>query len=448
MERLIYLLNIALEAVIVNRTRSVLTALGIVFGVAAVITMLAIGNGAKKEVLDQMKLVGVNNIVITPVAEDQREASENDSNGTSGGKKDYSPGLTLKDAEAIEKVLPDVVAVSPEVSYRTSVISGDKQTTATLTGVSPKFFTLFNHTLESGSMFTEEQAASGAPVCIISPAMKARFFQRQDPIGKSIKCGNIWLRVIGVLQSRNVDSEATDDFNISNINENIYAPVNTVLIRFKDRSVVTQGQLEGNNNRNSSSGGFLATDEKQFGNNQLNKIVVQVTGSSRLRPTSTVISKMLKRRHNDKDDFEVVVPELLLKQEQRTKNIFNIVLGAIASISLLVGGIGIMNIMLASVMERIKEIGIRLAIGARKRDVVVQFLAEATIISVIGGLLGIVLGVVMAQLVTKLAGILTIVAWDGVIISFVVSAAVGIIFGWMPARKAASQDPVESLRYE
>jgi putative ABC transport system permease protein len=221
-----------------------------------------------------------------------------------------------------------------------------------------------------------------------------------------------------------------------------------VLIRFKDRSVVTKGQLEGNNNGNRSSGGYLATDEKQFGNNQLNKIVVQVSETEQLKATSKLVTQMLKRRHNDQQDFQVVVPELLLKQEQRTKNIFNIVLGAIASISLLVGGIGIMNIMLASVMERIKEIGIRLAIGARKRDVVLQFLSEATIISVIGGLIGIVLGVVLAKLITRLADILTIVAWDGVIISFVVSAAVGIIFGWMPARKAAKQDPVESLRYE
>jgi putative ABC transport system permease protein len=448
MERFIYLLNIALEAVFVNRTRSVLTALGIVFGVAAVITMLAIGNGAKKEVLDQMKMVGVNNIVITPVPEEQNDAGGEEDNGGAGSRKEYSTGLTLKDAEAIEAVLPGIAAVSPEVSYRTPVIRGDKQAPATITGVSRNFFRLFDHRTESGSLFTDEQMTTGAPVCIISPAMKARFFQKQNPVGKYIKCGNVWLKVTGVLQSKNISSQASEDFNISNINETIYAPVNTVLIRFKDRSVVTRGQLEGNNNRRGGSGGFIANDDKQYGNNQLNKIVVQVNESSQLKVTSKVIHKMLKRRHNDQEDFEVVVPELLLQQEQRTKNIFNIVLGAIASISLLVGGIGIMNIMLASVMERIKEIGIRLAIGARKRDVVLQFLSEATIISVIGGVIGIGLGVAMARLVMNLAGILTIVAWDGVIISFVVSAAVGIVFGWMPARKAASQDPVESLRYE
>lgn len=447
MERFLYLVNIALEAVFVNRTRSILTALGIVFGVAAVIAMLAIGNGAKKEILEQIKMVGVNNIVITPVAQDDQQQSEENGNET-GGTKKYSPGLTLKDAEAIKSIIPSVESVSPEVTYRTSIIRGDEQTTANLTGVTTRFFDLFNHSLDKGNLFTEEQMNAGLPVCVIGPAMKAKLFKRENPLGKYLKCGSVWLKVVGVLENKNYKGEASDDFNISNINENVYAPISTVLIRFKDRSVVTKGQLEGNNNGNRSSGGYLATDEKQFGNNQLNKIVVQVSETEQLKATSKLVTQMLKRRHNDQLDFRIVVPELLLKQEQRTKNIFNIVLGAIASISLLVGGIGIMNIMLASVMERIKEIGIRLAIGARKRDVVLQFLSEATIISVIGGLIGIVLGVVLAKLITRLADILTIVAWDGVIISFVVSAAVGIIFGWMPARKAAKQDPVESLRYE
>jgi len=444
-ERLIYLLNIAIDAVFVNRTRSVLTALGIVFGVAAVITMLAIGNGAKKEVLDQMKMVGVNNIVITPIVDDD---NSNDEDNGNQNKKKFSPGLTLADAEAIKQNIPTVAVVSPEVSYRVPVIYQDKQFSANLTGVSGDFFGLFNHSLESGSHFTKQQMMQGAPVCIISPATKALFFKRENPIGKQIKCGDIWLKIIGVLQNRNIDKETSEEFNISNISENIYTPVNTALIKYKDRSVITAGQLEGNNNGNNSDNGSMAADRKKFGNNQLNKIVVQVKESSQLKPTSRIIQKMLMRRHNDRQDFEITVPELLLEQEQRTKNIFNIVLGAIASISLLVGGIGIMNIMLASVMERIKEIGIRLAIGARKRDVVIQFLSEATIISVIGGLLGIILGIVMAKMVNQIAGILTIVAWDGVIIAFVVSAAVGIIFGWMPARKAARQDPVESLRYE
>ena len=167
-----------------------------------------------------------------------------------------------------------------------------------------------------------------------------------------------------------------------------------------------------------------------------------------LSTSSEIIKRILLRKHNEIEDFEVIIPELLLKQEQRTKDIFNIVLGAIASISLIVGGIGIMNIMLASVLERIKEIGVRQAIGARRQDIVLQFLSEATLISIAGGFIGIILGFILSKVIMKLAGILTIISPWSIIISFGVSAAVGIIFGYMPARKAALQDPVTSLRYE
>ena len=192
-----------------------------------------------------------------------------------------------------------------------------------------------------------------------------------------------------------------------------------------------------------SSGG-----EESSNYHQLDKIVVQVEDSEQLTPTTEILDNMLKRRHSDVEDFIIRVPELLLKQEQRTKDVFNIVLGVIASISLLVGGIGIMNIMLASVMERIREIGVRMATGATKRDIVIQFLSEATIISVTGGIIGIILGVVFAELITQATGILTIISPLSLVVSFGVSAAIGILFGYMPAKRASEQDPVETLRYE
>ncbi|MEA3504753.1 MAG: ABC transporter permease [Bacteroidota bacterium] len=447
MERYIYLLNIALEAVFINRTRSVLTALGIVFGVAAVIAMLAIGSGAKKEILEQMKQVGVNNIVITPVSD---EEADDNGGGEMMMSKSYSPGLSLADVKNIAEVIPNIENISPEVIYDTYIIRNGERAKGKVTGVTSSFFEVFNHELERGGFFNELQHQNGVPVCIIGSGMKAKLFKGEKPIGKKIKCGNVWLKVVGVLKLHSLSKKASESFSISGVDENVFVPLQTVFSRFVDRSVITKNMLGdgggmvvmGNSAMITSSG------ESGIANNQLDKIVVQVKSSEQLYATKKLLNKMLKRRHNDKADYKITVPELLLKQEQRTKSVFNIVLGAIASISLLVGGIGIMNIMLASVMERIKEIGIRLAIGARRSDVIIQFLTEATIISVIGGLLGIVLGVLIAKGIELFADITTIVSLVSIIISFFVSATVGIVFGIMPARKAARQDPVESLRYQ
>jgi putative ABC transport system permease protein len=226
-------------------------------------------------------------------------------------------------------------------------------------------------------------------------------------------------------------------------------------LRYKDRSFINEASLR----QGGSSavfvfdgGGFAefsgSSESSGEGIHQLDKIVVQVSDSKYLDVTTKALHSMLKRRHQKVDDFQVSVPELLLKQEQKTRDIFNIVLGVIAGISLVVGGIGIMNIMLASVMERTKEIGIRRATGATQRDVIFQFLSEATIISLTGGVIGIVLGIVFAVLITRMTGILTIVTPLSIIVSFGVSAFIGILFGYMPAKRASDQDPVESLRYE
>jgi putative ABC transport system permease protein len=223
---------------------------------------------------------------------------------------------------------------------------------------------------------------------------------------------------------------------------------NRALINTKLASEATSMQIMGGGHMsrvvvNSSS---ATTSETNY--NQLDKIVVQVEDTEQLTPTTEVLSRMMLRRHTGVKDFEITVPELLLKQQQRTKDIFNIVLGAIASISLIVGGIGIMNIMFASVMERIKEIGTRMAIGAKKMDIVVQFLSEAVLISVTGGFIGIFLGIILAVAIQKIAGITTIVSLFSVVVAFGVSAAVGVIFGYSPAKRASERDPIESLRYE
>ncbi len=436
--------QIALGAVFDNKIRSILTALGIIFGVAAVISMLAIGSGAKKEVLDQMKLVGVNNIVITPIYEEanSNEDSSNDDSEANEqkSKQKLSRGLNLQEAISIKLSIPSVERVSPEVINNTSIIYNGKGTQGTFTGITQDYFEIYSLDLVQGSFFNDYQYANAKQVCIIGHNIKARLFPTEDALGKQIKCGDVWLTIIGVLKSHGTGSDQMSDLKLGDFNMNVYAPIQTVLLRFNDRSIVTKKSLKGRGNNSSNN--------KTKNRNQLDKIVVQVKETAQLKSTAAILNKMLQRRHSGAQDYQITVPELLLKQEQKTRSIFNLVLGAIASISLIVGGIGIMNIMLASVMERIREIGVRRAIGATQKDVVFQFLTEATIISVTGGIIGIVFGILIAQLITQFTEIPTIISWFSIVLSFGVSAGIGVIFGYMPAKKAAIQDPVTSLRHE
>ncbi|HLW06407.1 MAG TPA: ABC transporter permease [Marinilabiliaceae bacterium] len=434
---------IAVEAILANKMKSMLTALGIMFGVAAVISMLAIGRGAQQEVLEQIKLVGVNNIIVTPT-----ETSLSSPEGGSGeSSKRFSPGLTLLDAQSIEESIPSVSKVSPVISLNYHAVLGGRSYPVSLEGVSANYFELLNVNVISGDIYNREQSDGGFPVCIIGDNIRNRFFSTQDPIGKYIKCGDTWLKVIGLIEKRDFTTSASDEMGISSTDNKIFVPVKTMLLRFKDRARLDPEALESiaQGGGNSESSG--TENGAKSAVHQLDKIIVQVNETEHLSVTSDIVKRMLLRRHSDIYDFEVTVPELLLKQQQETNNIFNIVLGAIASISLIVGGIGIMNIMLASVWERIREIGTRQAIGASRKDIVVQFLAESTLISVTGGMIGIVLGVILAQLINVMADIQTVVSLFSILVAFGVSATVGIVFGYIPAKRAADQDPVESLRH-
>jgi putative ABC transport system permease protein len=449
MGRYLHDIIIAVESILSNQLRSFLTALGIIFGVAAVITMLAIGKGAQQEILEQIKMVGVNNIMITPIVNAQGASNEDNSDEGNKEKKKFSPGLTLEDVEAIREVLPAVKAISPEIAINAYVTQGGRRASAKLLGVSNEYFEIFNLPLEQGTYFNDFQEENGIPVCVIGANISNKFFSKTNPIGEYIKFKQVWLKVIGVIEKTDISLTRFEDIGVNVMNDNIYVPAKTALMRYENRALVAS-RVKNEVNVSFrhiiiSSGSETRTSDNY---NQLDRIIVQVSESNELTPSSDVLSRMMLRRHEQVEDFEITVPELLLKQEQRTKDIFNIVLGAIASISLLVGGIGIMNIMFASVMERIKEIGTRLAIGAKKMDIVVQFLSEAVLISVTGGLVGVILGVIASALITKFADILTIVSPMSVIISFFVSASVGIIFGYSPAKRASERDPIESLRYE
>jgi putative ABC transport system permease protein len=446
-------MRIAVESILANKLKSILTALGIIFGVAAVISMLAIGKGAQQEILDQIKMVGVNNILISPIVQEKEAGSDESERQLNK----FSRGLTLLDVDAIRSTIPAVQRISPEISFNSIIVLNGMRYTAKLVGVANDYFELYNLPLSQGLFFNDYQEEYGIQVCIIGANIRAKFFSQVDPIGQYLKFDNVWLKVIGVLEKTNVSLTGFEDKGVNVYNDNVYIPIKTMLLRYQNRALVntklatqaTSMQLFGGGGHHESvvvSSSDASASETNY--NQLDKIVVQVTETEQLTPTTELLSRMMLRRHSNVKDFEITVPELLLKQQQRTKDIFNIVLGAIASISLIVGGIGIMNIMFASVMERIKEIGTRMAIGAKKKDIVVQFLSEAVLISVTGGFIGIFLGIILAVAIQKIAGITTIVSLFSVVIAFGVSAAVGVIFGYSPAKRASERDPIESLRYE
>ncbi len=453
LQKIFYNFDIAIEAIQRNKLRAFLTSLGIIFGVASVIAMLAIGRGAQDVVLKQMELLGTNNVIIQPIIE-QKEGSVDEEAGKQESKK-FSPGLSLDDLKSINEILPEVEYISPEIIYETNFIRNARMRTGKLVGVNSDYFKINNFSIAEGSVFSDLQIENSEPVCVIGYDVKTKFFAGLDPIGEKIKAGGIWFTVVGVLEKREVTSENIENLGIRNYNLDIYAPATTVLLRFKNRALVTKSDLSrggGSMVVFSSGGGFTTSSssspEGTTNYNQLDKLIVRVTDTKYSGKVAEVISRMLKRRHNDVVDFEIIVPEQLLQQEQQTKRIFSIVLSSIASISLIVGGIGIMNIMLASVVERYREIGVRMAVGAQKRDIELQFLTEALALCISGGVVGIILGMAFSYGIEVTAGIATVVTPSSIFISFGVAFLIGVVFGFIPAKRAAQQDPVHALRHE
>ncbi len=446
-ERFIFNFKIGAEALIANRFRAILTSLGIIFGVAAVIAMLAIGAGTEKEIIEQIKQIGSNNIVIKSRIEKKKTIEDDPAIQVKQESGKFSPGLSLADADNIQKSIPDIQFISPEIESEMSFYTEGLITSGNLIGITNRYFETNNLQINQGFAFSNDQLKNAASVCIIGRGIKAKLFSKTEPIGQRLKCGGVWLTVIGVLENRDVSQSAAQKLSIRNVNSEVYIPVETMLMRFYNRSNVTVADIKLANEQ-SEDDEAIKPDTKEENYHQIDRMIVNVKDSKHIEATVELIEKILRRRHNEVDDYEIVVPELLLKQEQRTRKLFNIVLAVIAGISLLVGGIGIMNIMLASVLERTKEIGLRLSIGARRKDIVFQFIAEAIMISLSGGLLGIILGIVISILIEKLAGIQTIISGASVMLSFIVSVSVGLLFGIFPAKRASEQSPMESLRYE
>ena len=445
----LFAIRTAVEGLSHNTLRAGLTSLGILFGVASVIAMLAIGRGAEQEILEQMRLLGTNNVIVTPIVEQKEEAAKDEGKQE---QKRYSPGLSREDERAVAQVVPGVDATSGEVVINTMATREGRRRSAKLVGVDTAYFRLLNLHVADGSYFSRQQVAGAAPVAVIGKGLKARFFTTEDPIGRPIKVGEVWLTVVGVLEDRQVATENADKLGIRDANMDVYVPLSTMLLRYRNRAQVTNRDVEVAS-RDDGDGDNAGTGDEQLraerkNIHQLDRLVIRVADASMVPQVADLVRRMLTRRHNQVVDFEVTVPELLLKQEQRTRTIFNVVLAAIAAISLIVGGIGIMNIMLASVLERIREIGVRRALGAKQTDVLAQFLAEAVMISLAGGIAGILVGVGISYAIEQAAGIRTLVSPLSVFVAFGVSIATGVLFGIVPAWRAARQDPVVCLRYE
>lgn len=405
-------LRVSIEGIRAHKLRAFLTLLGIIFGVAAVIAMLSIGEGAKQEALEQIALMGINNILIYDLPPSDLEEGTDRSN--------QSRGLTLADGEAAAAVNPLVELAIPEkesiqpVQYRT------ERAEARVIGTTPALPLAMNYTPRRGGFFSYEDNEQARRVCVLGSGIKRKLFYFRDPLGEQVKIGDQWFTVIGEMEHKAVSSKSREEIHLIDMNQNIYIPVQTALKRFTYPPFASE----------------------------IDRLIVRVANAEEIRFAANIVKQLLERRHNGVEDYHITIPEELLRQSQATQRIFNIVMGCIAGISLLVGGIGIMNIMLASILERTREIGVRRAVGATQKDIMGQFLLEAIVLTVTGGVLGILLGFGMTTIITFYAEWRTIVSITSVLLAFGVSALIGILFGFYPARKAALLDPIESLRYE
>ncbi|HEY0583658.1 MAG TPA: ABC transporter permease [Chloroflexota bacterium] len=400
--RLLQTVPSALAALLANKGRSILTTLGIIIGVAAVIAIVALGEGASASVAAQLSGLGTNLLTIQP--------GSTRNNGAQSGAG-TSVTLTAADATAIARDVPNLTGASPVVSGNNQLIAGANNWSTRVQGVLPSYLTIENWTIATGAAFTDQENTDSANVVLLGQTVVTSLFPSgQSPVGQVIRIRNVPFTVIGVLTAKGGNSD------------------DTALIPFQT------GQV------------------RLFGATSINQIVVQVSDASLMTTATNDITTLLRQRHrltaNQPSDFQITNNNDLITRVSSVSQTMTALLGGVAAVSLVVGGIGIMNIMLVSVTERTREIGIRLAIGARPRDVLSQFLVEAVVLSVLGGVIGILIGSAAALLLPIVAGWTTVLPWNAIVLAFGVSAAIGMFFGIYPARKASQLDPIVALRYE
>jgi len=425
--QLLSTIRLGIKSLLLHKLRSMLTMLGIIFGVCSVIAMLAIGEGASYEAQEAIKKLGSDNIILRSLKppEDAKQAGM----ATRGSSIEY--GLTYKDGARIQATIPGVKRVLPVRIIRENVRFGANSVACQVLGTYPFYRDIVGMELVRGRFLTETDEINNHNICVLTVGLAQRLFPYQDPLDHSVRIDAFYYRVVGLVREMNMPEQRTQAGRKEGepLDNNVYIPLSTSRSRFGEVLI------------RRSAGGFEA--EKV----ELHQITVQMKDTRSVETADPQIKTLLGRFHN-KNDFEIIVPLQLLRQAEATKRIFNIVLGSIAAISLLVGGIGIMNIMLANVTERTREIGIRRALGAKRRDITLQFLVETVVLAVGGGLIGVMVGVLTPLIVSHLTTMKTIVTVWSVLLAFGISGAVGIIFGLYPAKAAAQLDPIEALRHE
>ena len=420
--RLIRNVNLGIKSLLLHKLRSMLTMLGVVFGVGSVVAMLSVGEGANQEAIEQIRKLGSNNIIIRTVKPVEEQGSQ-----TNQRSRVSAYGIEYADWRRAEVSYPHVERIVPARILDQEARVGKRAMNVRVVGTTPDWFELVPRPLLAGRRFSWQDMKSNAGVVVLAEEAARYLLATRDPIGQSVRIGGEYFEVIGIIETQGGSGGGgvqTPDRAID-----AYIPLNVVRERWGETII----------KRSSGS--------RQIERVELQMLIAQVDEIQHVAATASAIRTGLSRFH-DKADFNLAVPLALLRQAQATQRLFNIVLGSIAGISLLVGGIGIMNIMLASVTERTREIGVRRAIGAKRRQIIGQFLIETIVLSRVGGLIGVVLGVSIPWAITYFADMPTVVTTWSVVLSLTISVAVGVIFGLYPAYRAAALDPIIALRHE
>jgi putative ABC transport system permease protein len=405
----------SIDNLLLHKLRTLLTMLGMIFGVAAVLSMLSIGAGAQQQVMAFIEGLGVRNLIVEARETTERQAWQK--------VRLQSPGLSFQDMRAIQAAVPGIDAITPRKRFTpTQIVPKPTGEMPVIYGVEPNFADIASLRLTAGRFFDADESAHAAAVCVLGEAARVGMFGVANPLDQWIKAGEHWFRVIGVAGPQASAREGVGGLPAQDRNNLIYVPTGAAILRLEDNYSQLRDEIDG--------------------------VYVRVAADVDITSAAAVMRGVLDASHRGASDYALVVPAELLAEQQRTKRIFDIVMVALASISLLVGGIGIMNIMLASVLERTPEIGLRRALGATRVDVIRQFVLETTLLAVGGGVLGLLLGVALSQVIAQFAGWSTVVTGGALALAFLVSVIVGLVSGIYPAMKASRLDPVQALHYE